>query len=206
MLDQMTQEDPLAEAGLRDLAPTFTAPVDLPPLPRRKPPAPAGATRATFGGTSLNIPQGNWIIDPESYVKATQFAESTNNSRAVSRTGARGLMQVQPETGREIARKLGIPWQGRTTLDDPETNVKIGTEYLMRQLRRFGDWRKASVAYQAGPENVAKAIVAAREAGEPDNWFPYLRRLRLQSADNHADSARYLHNIARQLPQAPASE
>lgn len=190
LLTQMTQQSPIEESGLNlssyNTTPTFPHP---PRLPRRR----------TQSSTEINIPQGNWDVDPMAYIRATQFAESTNNPNAVSRTGARGLMQVQPRTGREIAEKLGIPWRGSATLDDPVTNVKIGTEYLMQQLRRFGDWRKASVAYNAGPSNVAKAIEAATAAGEPHNWFPYLRHLGLQSEKNHNETALYLQNIAEKL-------
>ena len=55
--------------------------------------------------------------------------ESSFNNYAVSRTGAVGLMQIQPETGKEVCKKLGYDWD-TGILFDPETNIIIGFFYL----------------------------------------------------------------------------
>lgn len=73
-------------------------------------------------------------------------AESDFNPRAVSRKGARGLMQLMPGT----AGKLGI-----TDAFDTASNVDAGTKYLRELLDRYHyDLAKALAAYNAGPARV----------------------------------------------------
>jgi hypothetical protein len=71
--------------------------------------------------------------------------ESGFSATAVSRAGARGLMQLMPET----ATSLGV-----TDIEDPEQNVSAGTRYLAEQIRRYGDLQLALAAYNAGPSSV----------------------------------------------------
>jgi soluble lytic murein transglycosylase-like protein len=73
-------------------------------------------------------------------------AESGGNPRAVSRAGARGLMQLMPAT----AANLGVQ-----NSFAPEQNVAGGTQYLDQLLTRYHDnLALALAAYNAGPEAV----------------------------------------------------
>ncbi|CUH68582.1 Soluble lytic murein transglycosylase precursor [Thalassovita gelatinovora] len=72
--------------------------------------------------------------------------ESGFNSRAKSPKGALGLAQLMPQT----ARTLGVDPH------DPSENLEGGARYLAQQYRRFGSWRLALAAYNAGPEAVEK--------------------------------------------------
>lgn len=77
--------------------------------------------------------------------------ESNFNHKAVSRVGARGLMQIMPGT----AAKLGE----RRALDTrhPKFNIRIGAKYLREMINTFsGDLRLAIAAYNAGPLAVKK--------------------------------------------------
>lgn len=75
-------------------------------------------------------------------------AESNGNTRAVSRTGARGLMQLMPTTAAE---------QGVNDSFHPDENVRGGSAYLDALLVRYHDnLALALAAYNAGPGAVAK--------------------------------------------------
>ena len=81
--------------------------------------------------------------------------ESAFQAQAVSRAGARGLMQLLPSTARLVARKMGRPRPSRTQLFDPQTNVELGTQYLSDMLQRFDGRLEAALAsYNAGPGRV----------------------------------------------------
>jgi soluble lytic murein transglycosylase len=81
-----------------------------------------------------------------SLIKAVIKAESDFDPYAVSRAGARGLMQIMPET----ARDLGI-----IDLFDPRENILGGTRYLKMLLAEFqGNLPLTLAAYNAGPERV----------------------------------------------------
>lgn len=77
--------------------------------------------------------------------------ESAGHHRAVSHVGALGLMQILPETGRELAAKHGVAWSGPDTLFDPQINVKLGAAYLRELTNRYGDVSIALAAYNWGP-------------------------------------------------------
>jgi soluble lytic murein transglycosylase-like protein len=77
--------------------------------------------------------------------------ESAGHVQAVSHVGALGLMQILPETGRELAQKHGVPWSGPSTLFDPAINVKLGAAYLRELTNRYGDVSIALAAYNWGP-------------------------------------------------------
>ncbi|HQY44221.1 MAG TPA: lytic transglycosylase domain-containing protein [Paracoccaceae bacterium] len=72
--------------------------------------------------------------------------ESGWNSGARSNKGATGLAQLMPET----AARLGVDET------DPHQNLDGGARYLRMMYDRFGDWKLALAAYNAGPEAVEK--------------------------------------------------
>jgi len=86
-------------------------------------------------------------IDP-ALVKAVVKAESDYDAGATSPVGARGLMQLMPET----ARLMGVK-----DVLDPEQNIDGGTRYLTRLLDHF-NWEVslAVAAYNAGESAVRK--------------------------------------------------
>jgi soluble lytic murein transglycosylase-like protein len=84
--------------------------------------------------------------------------ESAGNPAAISYKGARGLTQIMPATGFEIAQDLGVQWEGDQMLHNVEISVRFGTYYLSKLLRRFGDTHAAVAAYYWGPENIARRL------------------------------------------------
>ena len=103
--------------------------------------------------------------------RAAVYAIARQESRfdvdAVSRSGARGLMQLMPATARETAHLLGVSYSISRLTSDAAYNAFLGSSYLARQLSRFdGSLIMAAAAYNAGGGNVNKWI---RAFGNPTN-------------------------------------
>ena len=95
-------------------------------------------------------------LDP-ALVAAVILCESSYDPKAESRLGARGLMQLMPDTAEWVAHKLGEDGADYSfdNLYDPQTNIRFGTWYLGYLSRRFnGDATKIVCAYHAGQGNV----------------------------------------------------
>jgi soluble lytic murein transglycosylase len=89
--------------------------------------------------------------------------ESMLDPNAMSAVGARGLMQIMPETGKEIAGELNTPWQAANSLFVPDINIRYGTYYFKRLLDKFdGHFALATAAYNAGPNRVNKWLPTDR--------------------------------------------
>lgn len=112
---------------------------------------------------------GKHGLDP-AWVAAEIRAESIFDPKARSAANARGLMQVLPETGAGVARRLGLPWGGAESLYDPQTNIVLGTAYLRQMEDKYARPYVAIAAYNAGPAPVAR-WQSQRPAMEPDFWI-----------------------------------
>lgn len=94
------------------------------------------------------------------FITAVIRAESTFRHGAISHRGARGLMQLTPETGLYISRTITDTHFGAAlNLHDPATNVRLGIAYLKYLNERFsGNRERALVAYNWGPTNLSNAL------------------------------------------------
>jgi soluble lytic murein transglycosylase-like protein len=108
--------------------------------------------RAPIVTASISAPFATEIVAaaerygiPESLIRAVIRVESAFNARAVSRKGARGLMQLMPET----AMLLGVrdPF-------NPRENIDGGVRHLRALMERFNDLPLALAAYNAGEQAV----------------------------------------------------
>ena len=82
--------------------------------------------------------------------------ESLFKARISSAVGARGLMQVMPETGRGLARGADIDNWDAELLFQPEINAHLGMVYLQDQMQRWdGSLPSVFSAYNAGPNRIA---------------------------------------------------
>lgn len=83
--------------------------------------------------------------------------ESAFQPDARSYVGARGLMQLMPETAEEWRRRLRLPPIEEEDLYDPEINLRLGIPYFAHLVNRFGgSTEKALAAYNGGPTNVRR--------------------------------------------------
>jgi soluble lytic murein transglycosylase len=84
--------------------------------------------------------------------------ETELNPRAISRAGARGLMQLMPATAKKVASWIGEDYDRSRLLTDWRYNVRLGETYLSRRTQQFsGSYVMAAAAYNAG-------------AGRVDQW------------------------------------
>lgn len=108
--------------------------------------------------------------------------ESGFDAAATSHAGARGLMQLMPATGNEVARKLGLSYSS-ARLTDPDYSLRLGTYYFRRMLDRFdGNVELALAAYNAGPGRISRLWAAQGSGAELDR---FLEELALEESRNY---------------------
>jgi len=104
-----------------------------------------------------------------SLVLALIRQESAFDGRAVSRAGARGLMQLMPATAHRVAKEINLPYQRARLTEDAAYNMTLGRAYLSHLLEEFGgSTALALAAYNAGPHRVARWIEAFGDPRRPD--------------------------------------
>jgi soluble lytic murein transglycosylase-like protein len=80
-------------------------------------------------------------------IRSVIKAESSGNPLAVSKAGAKGLMQLADTTASDM---------GVTDVFNPGENIEGGVKYLRLMIDRFDDIKNALAAYNAGPETVKR--------------------------------------------------
>ena len=104
--------------------------------------------------------QNQWTM-----VHAIARQESQFDREAVSHAGARGMMQLMPGTAREVAGKLGLPYDVSRLTRDTDYNIMLGSSYFQQMLNYWGgNYPLAVASYNAGPGNVRSWI---RANGDP---------------------------------------
>lgn len=163
------QNRPAQEAGF-DVAKTARGIVDDPVAKRRRPKL--WTVRTRFDELIKSVATSH-EVDP-ALVKAIVQAESAFDPDAVSRSGARGLMQVLPET----ASRFSIE-----NLSDPHQNLKAGVKYLKYLIEQFdGNLTMAVAAYNAGPNRVRR-YKGVPPYSETRNYLTKVMGLRIAYAD-----------------------
>ena len=95
-----------------------------------------------------------YSIDPH-LIWALMTVESAHNPWAISRVGARGLMQVMPHTGQLSADRMSWPYFGSPLLFEPEVAIEMAAWYFHELIEQFqGQLPLAMAAYNAGPHRV----------------------------------------------------
>jgi soluble lytic murein transglycosylase len=87
--------------------------------------------------------------------------ESNFNPRALSPAGARGLMQIMPAVGRQLAAQKGIANYSPDILYEPGVNLALGTLHLRHMLSQYANLERALAAYNAGGSRVRRWVTKA---------------------------------------------
>jgi soluble lytic murein transglycosylase len=120
---------------------------------------------ATVDGTALD----------EELVYAVMREESGYRPEVLSVSGARGLLQLMPETAERVARRVELDPFSADDLFLPGINIQLGSAYLVELLGRFSGRASAAIgSYNAGPHRVTRWLDG--ELLEDDEWveeIPY---------------------------------
>jgi soluble lytic murein transglycosylase len=133
-----------------------------------------------------------YCLDP-ALVCGVIYTESGFKEDATSRVGAKGLMQIMPQTGQEIADALGEPFSEQN-LYLADVSIRYGCYYLRQQLDRFDQNEAiALAAYNAGPHRAelwlseygldSKGHIRYIPFGETDRYVDKV----LQAKENYAN-------------------
>jgi len=112
---------------------------------------PSAGTATSGGSSDVGSIAAQYGV-PASLADAIAHQESGFNNSMVSSTGARGVMQVMPDTFDYVDNVLGA---GPQDPSSPQQNITAGVLYLRQLLREFGfDQRTAVAAYYQGAASV----------------------------------------------------
>ena len=84
--------------------------------------------------------------------------ESQFNPAAVSPKGAVGLMQLMPETARQMAQDMGVPHDHAYDLVDPRVNVALGINYILHLKKLYSSKQHILAAYNLGPAALQRRL------------------------------------------------
>ena len=130
----------------------------------------------------------------KSFIYAVIKCESSFDPNAVSSVGARGLMQIMPETYRWLQSKTGDT-NSDDQLFDPETSIRYGCMLYEILLQQFGDERVAVAAYHAGMGNVEKWLQDPQYSDDGKT----LKEIPFPSTAKYADRVMRVREIYQRL-------
>jgi len=113
-----------------------------------------GAEMADYLFPVISVPAGGKV--ESAFVLGLIRQESAFNAQAVSPAGAMGLMQLMPDTARQMGKQLKVAkFKDERLTADPKFNITLGKAYLDKLVDRFGgSYVLATAAYNAGPNRV----------------------------------------------------
>lgn len=115
-------------------------------------------------------------------------AESQFRFDAVSPVGARGLMQLMPNTAQQVAQMVGRKLDTMSALETPEVNIQLGSRYLHRLMKKFEESVPlVAAAYNAGPHRV-------------DSWLDSFAHLEMDEFIDHipfVETRNYVKKVVR---------
>ena len=115
------------------------------------------------------LPNGGFRMDP-SLLYALALQESRFDPSAISRAGARGLLQLMPATASYVANDPSLRAENADRLHDPGFSLELGqryVHYLARHEVVRGDLIRLLAAYNAGPGSLQRWLPAAQSRADP---------------------------------------
>ncbi len=127
-------------------------------------------------------------LDPN-LIWSIMKTESSFRVDAISRVGARGLMQIMPTTARLIEKESDVEKFHVNRLFEPEVSLEMAGWYLKALVRKFkGQLMLVAAAYNGGPHNVARWLTQRGRSAELDEFIEEIP---------YAESRRYAKKIIR---------
>lgn len=139
---------------------------------------------STVGFPNVRVPAGSQ--DEWTMIHAIARQESQFDRAAISRAGARGLMQLMPGTARDTATKLGLGYDASALTTDTDYNIMVGSTYFRHVFGLYGNYPLAVAAYNAGPGNVNKWLKANGDPRMPGiDMVDWIERIPIYETKNY---------------------
>jgi soluble lytic murein transglycosylase len=122
---------------------------------------------------------GPYTAPEQAYTLGVIRQETEFDPASVSGPGARGLMQMMPESARIAASEAGMEYRPNDLLSDTDYNMRLGQVELSADLNTWtGSYILAAAAYNAGPGNARKWIAAfgdpRNSSVDPIDWIEHI--------------------------------
>ena len=145
------------------------------------------ATEAAF--PFLRIPRIEGYHQAEdAFALAITRQESEFNTNAMSRVGARGLMQFMPATANSQARRMGLPHQTSWLTSRPVHNLTLGAAHLADLIDdAYGSYVMTMIGYNAGPRRATQWVETYGEirAIDPDTAIDWVEMIPFSETRNY---------------------
>lgn len=144
-------------------------------------------------------PDGGFRIDP-ALVYALTRVESNFDARAISSSGARGLMQIMPVTAQYISGNASLSAE---RLHNPSLNLSLGqryVSYLARQDCVGNDLLHVLASYNDGPNGLARWSASVRDNGDPLLFIEAIPNDQTRAFVDHALTYTWLYAARLHLP------
>lgn len=132
--------------------------------------------------------------------------ESGGRVDAVSHKGALGVMQLMPDTARQMAKEMGVQFNLHRLTRDADYNKQLGSAFLSKMLDRYdGEQALALAAYNAGPARVDEWL---ERNGDPRIGDPRIGDLSMSAWVRQIpfkETREYTSRILAELAQNPAA-
>ena len=159
------------------------------------------------------IPLGATGPLDDALVHAVIRQESEFYPKAISRAGARGLMQLMPATAKEVSKGLQLIYERDRLIEEPTYNIRLGRAYLAEMIARYdGSVTMALAAYNAGPGRVDRWL---KKYGDPRRGdlteIEWIERIPIAETRNYVQRIQetivvYQHRLSEQQAELEKTE